>query len=42
MLAILMLYLSLGEVTVFARNSAYAQKSAPLELVPPFENQKIK
>ena len=27
--------------TVFTRKSAYAQKSAPLELAPPFENQKL-
>ena len=29
------------QITVFTRKSAYAQKSAPLELAPPFENQKL-
>ena len=34
-------YLVIYWITVFTRKSAYAQKSAPLELAPPFENQKI-
>ena len=36
-----LIFQELERYTVFTRKSAYAQKSTPLELVHPFENQKL-